>query len=254
LGMLLDRVGGSLMWPRRHRVPALRIERLCERWCEMADIEQTLRDWVRATEKLTLKKDLGLLTMLPWAKLIDLSSVYRYLRAWCPSCYEQWAADAKPIYEPLVWNIREATLCPQHLRPLRQVCNHCQRSQHVICKSSRAGYCARCGGWLGASEAIDDLPEGIDLERQRWIALNIGELVSAIAQSPLQINQSQVTMHLATLERSNPRLFYKWPIDEVRSYINGQRSPSLSFLLDICWELRIGLLGFLTSGTAERRR
>ncbi len=105
LGVLLDLVGAYLPAPCRNRVPALRVERLCERWRETANIELALRDWVWATERLTLRTDIGLLTMLEWAELIDLRSVYRYLRPWCPSCYEEWAAAGKPIYEPLLGSL-----------------------------------------------------------------------------------------------------------------------------------------------------
>src|SRR5262249_38697179 len=129
LGMLVDLVGAHLSVPCRYRVQALRVQRLCERWREMASIEFTLKDWGCATEKLTFRTDLGVLTMLEWAERIDLGSVYRYERTWCPSCYEEWAAAGQPIYEPLLWNVKEVRLCPQHLRPLRRECNHCYRVQ-----------------------------------------------------------------------------------------------------------------------------
>jgi hypothetical protein len=253
-GILMDEVGAKLASPCRHRIQAIRIERLCEHWCEKDGVGQTLRDWVRATEKLTLRKDLSLLTMLSWGKIVDLSSIYRRLRSWCPSCIERWDAGGRPIYEPLLWNIQEATICPVHLRPLRQVCSDCHQSQSVILKSSRVGCCARCGGWLGAFEGESDLPESMSLERQRWRTLNIEKLVLAIAESPLQITRRQLIRQLAALERSNHRYFYKRPIDEVRSYINGERPPSLSFLLGLCWELKVNLIDFLTFGTAERRK
>lgn len=251
LGVLVDRVGAYLPAPCRYRAPALRVERLCERWRETANIEFTLRDWVGATERLTLKTDLGLLTMLEWADLIDLSSVYRYLRTWCPSCYEEWAAAGQTIYEPLLWNIREVGLCPRHLRPLRQECNHCHRSQCVVLRSSRVGYCALCNAWLGAAAERDALSEeniDVNLERQRWVVLNIGELISVTAELLRLLSRQQLAAKLRAVEKSNTRLFFKWPIDEIRAYVNGQRSPSLAFLLDLCWELGIDLLGFLTPG------
>jgi hypothetical protein len=253
LGVLVDRVGADLPTPCRYRTPALRVERLCERWRETANIEFTLRDWVWAIEKLTLRTDIGLLTMLGWAELIDLRSVYRYLRTWCPSCYEEWAATGQPIYEPLMWNIQEVKICPRHLRPLRQECSHCHRSQCAVLRSSRVGHCARCGAWLGASEDEGALPgpEELDLKRQRWIAINIGELASVTAGASRRISRQQLVEQLRAAERSNPRLFFKWSIDEMRAYLSGQRPPSLAFLLALCWELEIGLSGFLMSGATQ---
>jgi hypothetical protein len=207
-----------------------------------------MRDWVWATEKLTLRTDIDLLTMLAWAELIDLRSVYRYLRTWCPSCYEEWSSAGKPIYEPLLWNIQEVKICPRHLRPLRQECKHCHQSQCAVLRLSRAGYCAQCGAWLGASEGEDALPEGLDLERQRWRAINIGEIASATAGAPQRISRQQLAARLRAAEKLNPRLFFKWSIDEVRAYLDGQRPPSLAFLLELCRELEISLSGFLTSG------
>jgi len=249
LGALMDLVGAYLPDPCRCRVPALRIQRLCERWREMPSIEFTLKDWVWATEKLTLKTNLGLLTMLEWAELIDLSSVYRYERTWCPSCYEEWAAAEQPIYEPLLWNVKEVRLCTRHLRPLRRECNYCCRIQSTVLRSSRAGYCALCGSWLGAVKGGDTLPRGLDPERQKWAVLNIQTLASATADLSRRLRRWQLTARLRAIERSNFRLFAKRPIYEIRAYLNGERPPSLALLLDLCWELEIGLSDFLTSDT-----
>ncbi len=72
-----------------------------------------------------------------------------------------------------------------------------------------------------------------------------------LAEAPRRINRQQLAAQLRAAERSNPRLFFKWSIDEMRAYLNGQRPPSLAFLLALCWELEIGLSGFLTSGATR---
>jgi hypothetical protein len=245
LEVMAGLVGAYLPMPDRwYRVSAFRVERLCERWRKKAGLEVTLRDWVWAIEKLTLRTNLCRLTMLEWAEVIDLRSVYRYLRTWCPSCYEEWAVTGQPFYEPLLWNIREVRLCLRHLQPLRRECNHCHRSQCLVLSTSRVGYCGQCGGWLGASEGRDTLLEGLDPERQRWIAINIAELISATSESR-QLRREQVTTRLRDVEKRNRKLFFKWPIAEVEAFLCGRGSLSLAFLLDICWKLDVGLCGFL---------
>jgi hypothetical protein len=246
LGALIDLIGAYLPTPCRYRVQALRVQRLCERWRDMPSIEFTLKDWVRATEKLTLKTNLGLLTMLGWADLIDLRSVYRYERTWCPSCYEEWYIAEQPLYEPLLWNVKDVRLCIRHLRPLRRECNHCCRVQSTVLRSSRAGYCALCNGWLGISYGGGTLHEGTDLERQRWTVLNIEDLASVTMDFSRRLHRRQIAASLRAVERLNSRLFAKWPIDEMHACFNGHRPPSLAFLLDICWKLEKSLLSFLT--------
>jgi hypothetical protein len=249
LGALVDLIGSYLSTPCRYRVPALRVQRLCERWREIPSVELTLNDWVGATEKLTLRTDLSWLTMLGWAELIDLRSVYRYERTWCPYCYEEVGAAEQPIYEPLLWNVKEVRLCIRHLRPLRRECNHCCRVQSTVLRSSRAGYCALCSGWLGALDGEAPLPDGEDPERQKWTVLNIEGLASVNSDPPRRLSRGQLAARLRTVERSNFRLFAKRPIYEIRAYLNGERPPSLALLLDLCWELEIGLSDFLTSDT-----
>src|SRR5439155_1129421 len=64
--------------------------------------------------------------------------------------YEGWRASGRSVYEPLLWSLRVASVCPLHRRSLISVCPHCERPIRPIMSSSRPGYCGRCGGWLGA--------------------------------------------------------------------------------------------------------
>ena len=249
-GVLAELVGAYLPTPCQYRLPGLSAQRLCERWRDLSKIEVTLKDWVWAIEKLTLRIDLRELTMLEWADLIDLRSVYQSLRVWCPFCYEEWSVTGRPIYEPLLWNIKEVTVCLRHRRLLLRTCSYCNQLQSLIIGTSRVGHCGLCGLWLGASEeagALSGWSTEADLERQQWVTSNVGDLTSVTAALPRRLRRQQLAARLRAADRRNGRLFLTWSIDEVNAFLSGQRLPSLAFLLDLCWKLKVGLLEFLTS-------
>jgi hypothetical protein len=53
--------------------------------------------WVSALESLTGRRNLHLLTMLPWRNVLTLDNLMRSKRAWCPDCF----ADSKDKQEPV---------------------------------------------------------------------------------------------------------------------------------------------------------
>ena len=66
-------------------------------------------------KRLTLRKDLQFLTLLPpWAAVLTQQRLLRITRAWCPDCFTEWQTERRPIYEPLLWNVSVVSLCLRH--------------------------------------------------------------------------------------------------------------------------------------------
>ncbi len=134
------------------------------------------RQWVSVLESLTGRDSLHTLTMLSWGQVISHCNLLRHRRAWCPQCYDSWRRANLPIYEPLLWSISAAAVCPIHGRPLERYCPHCKRESPLLTAKARPGYCYRCRGWLGApvqpelavSAGIAELP----------IASTVGDLLA----------------------------------------------------------------------------
>lgn len=61
------------------------------------------KDWVTALQGLTLRQDVGFLTMLPWAAVFPQRNLLRSTKVWCVTCYAQWRTNNQIIYEPLLW-------------------------------------------------------------------------------------------------------------------------------------------------------
>ena len=149
------------------------------------------KQWVHALESMTLRSDLRYLTLLPFQQLFPQPLLFRGLRAWCPACYELRASQGEPIYEPLLWCLRFVEVCPRHRRLLATTCPRCRRSQQPLSAVSRAGFCSRCGFWLGEARDRTAPPAAAPGEHQLWLADAMGELLA----NALEIQPERLREH-----------------------------------------------------------
>lgn len=148
-------------------------------------VGQRSQDWVYGLERLTGVRGLQCLTMGAWRQVISGVGLLRRRRAWCPLCFDDWRCSNQPVYEPLLWALKEVSACPTHGCPLVDRCPHCGRDQHVISAKVKPGHCCRCRRWLGMKTAATDTPGDIGVSVA--LAESIGELVSiapTLAQPP----------------------------------------------------------------------
>jgi TniQ len=106
-------------------------------------LTETARTFVQALEELTLRRDLSLLTMLPYKEVLSGVTLLRKTKSWCFRCYEEWREAEQIIYEPLLWMLSAVTLCPQHVLPLEARCPYpdCERQQFPLTARGQPGYC-----------------------------------------------------------------------------------------------------------------
>jgi hypothetical protein len=71
-------------------------------------------DWVGALERLTLRSDLHLRTLLPLQNLVSSFSLISTRERFCPLCYEADERAARPMYNRLLWSIACVDACPLH--------------------------------------------------------------------------------------------------------------------------------------------
>ena len=203
---------------------------------------------VRALEKLTLYKDLQLLTMLPWANVISKYGIFRTSQAWCPLCYEEWHINKETIYNPLLWSLKVVRVCLHHKRILNERCPslQCQKPIPILHSRSRLGYCPYCNHWLGNVADVDVTPpETIineKLEQAVWNATAIGELleVAPCLSSPLQ--KEDLVLAINSLISRMPvkkavsltRLLNRKSVSTVVLWQKGLEIPRMNTLLQIC--------------------
>lgn len=205
-------------------------------------------DWVQALTALTLRTDLPLLTMLPWAQVVSSRQLVHPQRHWCPCCFEEWREKGHPIYESLVWTIAGVQVCPTHRCPLEQACPACQQESSWLAWHARPGHCLQCGAWLGHAPS----PAQPDVEAS---AIHQAALVGALlAHAPKRAPVSQ-THFLAALARligqvaqGNQAAFARLiglPKTTLWELATGRFPPPLPILLRLCLRFQISLLDLL---------
>lgn len=140
-------------------------------------LNQATWSWVTLLERLTLRKDLSHLTLLPWQPVLSSRGLMRYERAWCPQCYADWETQGHTLYDPLLWTLQVITHCPQHGCQLQTRCPNpdCGRSALALHARGQPGYCPYCSRSLGRSGTVEILPPSNAL----WIASQVGPLLTA---------------------------------------------------------------------------
>ena len=213
---------------------------------------------VQSLEVLTGRADLRFLTLLTWGKVISQTGLLRPVRAWCPSCYEEWRVSEQVIYEPLIWSINVVRVCPSHHRPLSIQCPHCYQYLPLLAWKSRPGYCSSCREWLGkASDALTADNEVLKKEDEwKWhsyVVDNVGDLIAAAPSfsSPLprdRIRQA-VSEYVIKGHQGNCSAFARsvgMNQAAIHNLYKGKTVPQLNTLWQICYCLETSLLDFLT--------
>lgn len=213
---------------------------------------------VGAMSALTRRLDLHYLTLLPWAQVISKRGLLRRHRAWCPKCYQEWHDNHTSVYEPLLWSINTAQVCPYHHQPLQEQCPHCHQQQLTISGDSRTGHCNKCGKWLGNNRQKTVVTSLIKSEaernRQLNIVNNLGELVAVTPTLNSPPNLQKVSNTISTyilqvLKSSIPAFSRQSGMNKatIGLWCKGKVIPQIDNLLVLTHYLEISLLDLLTT-------
>jgi TniQ protein len=218
-------------------------------------VGESPENWASALERFTLRDDLRLLTMLPFASLLTPAHLMRRERAWCPRCYESRAAQGKEVYEQLIWCLQCVEICPLHNTRLETSCHACHRQLRPICAVSRPGFCSRCHQWLGTlRHSTQDMSP---TEYRSWVAREFGQLVALAPQAQpagRKNLQAFVARYVDSFFEGNVMAaaeaagcgrvsFHNW--------YTGNTTPRIDLLLRLCYELCIPLTSLATGDAAE---
>lgn len=105
-----------------------------------------------ALNNSTGRRDLELLTLLPWRHLLAPSGKQLTLpwRRWCPNCVarQEYESCGLPgpseTYMPMAWSIASVHSCSVHGVPLSDTCPHCARRQPAIPRRADFANCDFC--------------------------------------------------------------------------------------------------------------
>jgi transcriptional regulator with XRE-family HTH domain len=185
--------------------------------------------------------------LIPFSKILVAKGLLRPYKAWCPVCYQQWKQNQQVIYDPLIWSLTDVKTCLIHHIPLVQNCPHCNHQLLWLDWKSVLGYCPQCYNWLGGDY------KSLGTTQERWKIETVGELLANSNQLSSVLTQEHIqkSFHYAVnrVNDGNMAAFAKMngiPKNTFWGWYSGKNLPSLSTLLQICYNLNISLSQFLT--------
>lgn len=214
------------------------------------------QDWAQALERLTLRTDLQLLTLLPWTAVLTQQRLLRSVRAWCPDCFIESQAMGLPIYEPLLWNVKAVSVCLRHQRALLERCPYpdCRAELPVLASHLRPGYCSKCSRWLGVMTDLSNISQTSNQWHwQVWAAEMIGELLSHntdltitphLRNIPNLITAVREQVAHGNMQNLARRLQLSyWTL---YAWHSGKQIPQLESLLRLCYCCKVSLYEMFT--------
>ena len=207
---------------------------------------------VGALTRLTGLPDLSHLTLLPWRGFLSTrNGALRWRRPnrWCCRCLAHWRGRGTELWEPLLWRVSAVQRCPVHRIPFSELCSRCHARQGVVSEIVPFGHCRKCGHALEADDPLrQDWSAGARLGVQAlwewWTSVAVGRM---LASQRLLARSGSPRGFQELLRRSLDRavdpsvkllaqyLDFGWNSIEV--WMNGKRSPRLSFFLAVCMRL-----------------
>jgi transcriptional regulator with XRE-family HTH domain len=221
----------------------------------------TASSFVQALEQLTQRRDLSLLTMLPYKEVLSDRALLRRTKAWCSLCYEEWRETKQIIYDPLLWTLSVITACSKHRQPLQQYCPNpnCARMQYLLTTRGQSGYCAWCGRWLG-NTSLSSHAQVTDEERtsQQQTGAMVGALLAATAGFPAELRKetliSSISVCVQTVAKGKPSVFARLlqvQPSTIWEWQHARKVPQLGMLVKISALLEVPLFNLLTATNVE---
>jgi len=220
-------------------------------------VEESAAKWARALNAATLRADLQNLTLLAFGGFLCSLSLFRRFRTWCPACLGELRSSNRSIYEPLLWSLTVARICPYHRRPFVSVCPRCGRPMRPIMSLSRPGYCGRCGAWLGAMPAKARTEDIAATAPEHWVSEATGDLLAlapdvdhqpGALRKTFRKNVDACVRHLFNGNGAEFAKFAGCTATSVYNWRNRKTTPRIDQLLQLSERLRIPIAAFLLGG------
>lgn len=210
--------------------------------------------WAHLVSKLTCQSAVIYLTMANWKGLLNGYKLLRHQQAWCPQCYEAWAKNGQPIYEPLLWRLQGVHICLVHRCPLVDCCPACSQRFVAITGNGTVGFCAKCRAWLGhefrTSNTVATNPESEQFSQ------TVAQFLTLTPEIP-QHNANAVVQTVEMLHWKR-RMAYthisgalQIGINPLQSLRAGQTLPNLNTLVRLSWLSEMNLPEILDSSARD---
>lgn len=215
-------------------------------------------DIINKLSNLNSVDNLERLSLIPWREAIVNKYLFKPSKAWCSQCFSEWKNSKSVLYEPLIWSLKDAVLCPVHMRELTVKCPNpnCTHPISQISATAIIGYCPSCHIFLGSPTKKESKVPLSDWDV--WATRTLFNLIELTSSGVhLTVGRNSVKnsfQHLLLLNGGNVTAFAN-EINLHRSvvwqYCNGKFLPPLNTILNICFKKEISFIHFLTGNTAH---
>lgn len=212
--------------------------------------------WSDRVNYLAGRNDMSKLTLLPFALILnDPAGLMTRERRWCSACLQRDLESNSPVYERLLWSLRQVSYCPIHRIKLRAQCAKCGYvHQRELTRRAVSGLCSHCHGWLGGRERPERCWEdsSSDVRREQWVSGQLSEMLDLSAEQIYALSRISVT---AMINAGIDALCDGSAIEFVKlcgkaksslsEWRNGVNFPSLPTLIRLSWNCGIPLTAWL---------
>lgn len=210
-----------------------------------------------AIQKLTLQRNLDLLTLLPWADLFDPkgSGLLRDHVAICPECLEAWSKDEQDIYYPTIWYLRAVRFCSAHGCLLEEVCSSCGQRQNFIAHHAALGYCSHCGAWLGKSgQRTTEKPVAAEIsDHDRFMISAVEQMIASNGEAANFATHTNLLNRIQHYSQvlADGNIFALEQLlgfsrGAINSWVAKESRPRVDRFLELCYRLRTMPVQFLS--------
>ena len=216
---------------------------------------ESTRSWIDVLQTKTCRTELRMLTLLPFEEVLPKVGLFRKRRAWCPECVRSWRKKGDPLYEPLLWSLRVATVCPLHRLPLQESCPLCNHRSRPLAIFTRPGFCSRCQRSLEVRGGNSVCNYDGNVSHALRVATELGGLLEAAPCLPKGVNRTVFRKNLQWLVEGfaggNATAFAQglaMNFFVLDSWRKGEYLPCLDGLLELSEKLNTKLVNLILPG------
>jgi transcriptional regulator with XRE-family HTH domain len=212
-------------------------------------------EFTRILQKLTLRNDIILLSMLPWRKVIDPGGkgLTTKTKQWCPFCFNDQVNNGNIVYEHLIWSLAINKTCSIHKVPLQNMCPQCFNKQPPLSRRIPVGYCSLCGHTLSEINGVDFNSKKIShwslwAEKELQSFLSSGMLALKVAtKDQFILGLNELIVHIAdgNVEKLSKALGFNGAT--IYQWKRGRCLPRFDYLFFLCFGTGISPTLFLTN-------
>lgn len=200
-------------------------------------VSKKATEWVRKLTDLTFQPSLSKTNLTSLRKILPSTRLVRSTRAWCHLCLREMNEHA--VYEPLLWSMHHAVVCPKHHIPLSTICPSCKApNTATLTQRYLVGHCTRCSSWLGTSNAFEEISPPTQWEK--WTTLQMKLLIAALSSSKStpSISAAYDNLKILILAVGDGRMMrFARKIGAEKStcsaWLNGKNFPTLDYCFRI---------------------